>query len=508
VSKLFKAAMIVTIFSVITRAMGFIMKIILSRNLQASVLGEYQIAISIFSVLLTLIASGIPLIVSRKVSYFSGENKIQANKTTSAGLFLSLFLSIGFSVLLFLFRGSLSILFGSDNITQMVLSLTPALVFSSIYSILRGSLWGQKRFFAISFSEFFEQLVRIICLIVLFMIPTINISGGVIATLSLSVACIFSGLLVTIMYFKLGNKLTSPRGQLKDVAKRSSSITMARTASSAVQMLIAFIIPMRLQTFGFSETQAMAEFGIITGMALPLLTIPGTFISSIAVALVPEISSQTTDIDKGDVKDKNILKGQIAVAISTALVISFLFVPAFLSLGNPIGNIIFKNARAGTYITAGSFLMITMGVMQITSSILNAIGLEIKALKNYCLGAVVLLFCIWFLPKYLGAMSLVVAMLAMNLISSLLGLLMLRKRSLLNSNLSITTLKLVFITLMSSGITYFTNSLFTRFMTVFVSTFISGIISIASFILLCYAFNIVTVKSFITRKIFKKKYPR
>lgn len=501
-SKIFRAALLVTIFSVITRAMGFLMKIILSRNLSPSTLGEYQIAMSIFSVMLTLIASGLPLIVSRRVAYLK-ENKKESNKTASAGLFISLALSIGFSIILFVFKDTLGKLFKSDTIGAMVLSLTPALVFSSIYSILRSALWGQKKFFSISFSEFFEQLIRIICLIILIALPGMS-NDGIIATLSLSVACIFSALLVIVMYFKNGNKIISPKGKMLEIVRHSSSITLARTASSIVQMLIAFIIPLRLTTFGFSESQAMAEFGIITGMALPLITIPGTFISSIAVALVPEISSQTTNIDKDDAKNRPVLKGQITLALNTALIISFMCVPAFLALGVPIAEVVFHNTRAGTYISAGSFLMITMGITQITSSILNAIGLEIKTLKNYCIGAAALLFCIYFLPRYIGAMSLIVAMLSMNLISGLLNLSMLKKRNLLTSNLPISTLKLVIIAIITTGITYFSCKLLSKILSLFFATALSGLLSLGVFFLMCYAFNVVTIRAFVTNKLLKK----
>lgn len=504
-SKLFRAAMLVTIFSVITRALGFLMKIILSRSLTPSLLGEYQLAMSIFSVMLTLISSGLPLITSRKVAYYSNEDTQKAYKSTSAGLIISLIISILFSILLFIFEDVLCEMFASETIGAMVVSLAPALIFSSVYSILRGALWGQKRFFMISFTELFEQLIRIIFLIILFAIPISNFDAGTKATFSLSIACIFSGILVFILYFKSGNKIVNPKGQILPVIKESSSITLARTASSIVQMLIAFIIPLRLTTFGYTEEQAMAEFGIVTGMALPLITIPGTFISSIAVALVPEISAQTTNIDNDDqIKNRDLLKKQISIALSAALIISFMCVPAFLALGHPIAQIVFNNFRAGTYITAGSCLMITMGLTQITSSILNAIGLEIKALKNYCIGAASLIACIYFLPKYIGAMSLVVAMLSLSIISGLLGLAMLKKRKLLSANLSVTTFKLVIITIVSSLITYFTYAIVSKFITMFFATAIAGIISLVSFFALCYAMNIVTIKSFFSSKIFKK----
>ena len=336
------------------------------------------------------------------------------------------------------------------------------------------------------------------------MLPDTHMTGGVKATFSLSVACIFSGVLVLVMYFKAGNRLMSPKGQLLSVLKQSSSITLARTASSIVTMLISFIIPLRLATFGFTQSQAMAEFGIVTGMALPLITIPGTFISSIAVALVPEISSQTTNIDKNGAKNLPALKTQISVALSAALIISFMLVPAFFALGTPIAEILFKNTRAGTYVSAGSFLMITMGITQITSSVLNAIGLEIKTLKNYAIGAVALLLGIYFLPAIIGAMSLVVSMLAMNLISGLLNLSMLKKRGLIGTNLPKTTLKLVLITAMTTAITFFSYGLLSKALSMFFAAAISGALSLAVFFLLSYALNIVTVRTFVSKKLIKK----
>jgi len=506
-SKLFKAAMLVTIFSVITRAMGFLMKIILSRSLDPTTLGEYQIAMSIFSVLLTLIASGLPLIISRKVSYYSSNNNpSSSNKSASAGLVIAFTISIVFSVLIYFFKDFISETFKSQEIGNMVVSLIPALVFSSIYSILRGSLWGQKKFFSISFSEFFEQLIRIIFLILLIYVPITSIDNGVKATFSLSIACIFSSILVLFQYFKNGNKLINPKGELLPTIKESSSITLTRTASSIVTMIISFIIPLRLVTFGYTEAQAMAEFGIVTGMALPLITIPGTFISSIAVALVPEISSHTTNIDNGkEIHGMDTLKNQISIALNLALVISFMLVPAFLALGIPIAEIVFKNTRAGAYITAGSILMITMGINQITSSILNAIGLEMKAMKNYIFGAISLLFCIYFLPRYIGAMSLVVAMLSLSLIAGLLSLKMLKKRNLLKANLSVLIFKLVIITAISSLLTYLLYGALSKFISIFFACSISGIVSLICFFALCYVFNIATIKVMISTKLFKKR---
>ena len=89
-NKFFKAMFSVTFFSVATRALGFLLKIYLSRELDSALLGSYQVAMSIFGVLMTLVSSGIPVVLSRNVSYFHGKNdKKSIGSTVSSGLILT-----------------------------------------------------------------------------------------------------------------------------------------------------------------------------------------------------------------------------------------------------------------------------------------------------------------------------------------------------------------------------------------------------------------------------------
>ena len=74
---LFKTVFIIMFFSALTRLAGFLFRIYLSRKLGAESLGIYQISFSIFMVLLTIIASGLPLIVSRMTAKFNTQKNKQ-----------------------------------------------------------------------------------------------------------------------------------------------------------------------------------------------------------------------------------------------------------------------------------------------------------------------------------------------------------------------------------------------------------------------------------------------
>ena len=65
---LYRTAAYVTAFSVAEKAFGFLYRIILSRTLGSEGMGIYQIALSVFAVLITAASSGIPLTVSRLIT--------------------------------------------------------------------------------------------------------------------------------------------------------------------------------------------------------------------------------------------------------------------------------------------------------------------------------------------------------------------------------------------------------------------------------------------------------
>lgn len=505
---LFKATLIVTIFSVLTRAMGFVLRIILSRVLGAEILGYYQVAMSVFGVLLTLVASGLPLVVSRTVAY---KKQVQddrgAHASVTAGLIVTLTISIIVSAVLYIFPNVLTKIFNNNITTGIVLYSLPAIIASAIYCVLRSALWGERRFFAMSFTEFFEQVVRIILCFILFapgVLPFLSL--GEKASLSLSISCVMSCLLVIIIYFALKDRLANPRGAFKPLLKSSTPITVVRSASSVVTSLIALIIPARLMLYGFTESQAMAEFGMIMGMAFPLIMIPGTLISSLAVALVPEISSKTSNIDdKSSTRDFDGLKSHVNLAINVSLAISMIFVPAFFVLGTPICEILFGSSGAGVYVSRAAIIMIPMGISQITSSLLNSMGLEMKSLINYVISAIALFLCIFFLPKYLGTNALIVGMGSLSTISAVLNLRMLKKRNLFAKGFGKFFIKVLGYGAVSGVAGTLLLKLLKLFLPKFIYTVIVGIVCVLIMFLFYFMFDVAHIRGFVLRKTRKNK---
>ena len=456
-------------------------------------LGSYQVAMSIFAVMMTFVSSGIPVVLSRNVSYFAGNNdKKSIGSIVSSGLIITGIICMIVSLVILLFPNFLSLIFTSNASTEMIYILLPALIFSSIYEVLRGALWGRKKFFAISITEFIEQVLRIILLFILFNTTFLNISPTNKTALSLSLACTISAIIVIIIYFKSSGNLANPKYEFKNLLKESSPITAVRTVSSIVSSIIAIIIPLRLQTFGYSSTEALSEFGIIMGMTFPLLMIPATLIGSLAVTMIPSISEQSNNIDSGNIKNKSIIKSKINFSIKSSLLFSSILLSTFISLGVPICKLIFGNEKAGIYLSYASIIMIPLGLSQITSSILNAIGLEMKSLKNYILSSSVLILCIFFLPKYFGTFALIIGYFLMSLISAIMNVSMLMKRNLVSLGFLKTILMLLITNLISACLGIFIYNLLQ--FNLLLNIIISAIFTLGSNLLLIICFNIANVK--------------
>ena len=420
--KLFKALAVITSFSVLTRALGFFFRIFLSRMVGAEGLGIYQIAFSVFMVLETFISSGLPLIVSKKTSEFETKNDKKGSfKTVTAALLIGACTSLALCGIVFIFRNLLSNIFTDTRCTVILLILLPSLVFSTVYSILRGSLWGKKQYFWVSLTEFIEQIVRIILTVLFLAVLSFSLEKVFLAGISYTISCVASSVLVLLLYLKRGGGFASPKGLVKPIIKSSLPITIVRVVSSLLTPLISVIIPLKLVSVGYSSDQALAIFGVAMGMTFPLLYVPSTVIGALSTTLIPDLSSAVFTQNYDEIKSK------IHFSIKFAIFISFIFIPLFFSLGGPIGMFFYNNADSGYFLSYSSFLVLPICLSGVTVSCLNALNLEVKSFVNYLVGAVALVLCIVFLTTKLGVLSLVWGMALCLGGASVLNIVMLNK---------------------------------------------------------------------------------
>ncbi len=492
---LFKAVALLTFFSLLARIAGFLFRIYLSRTIGTEQLGVYQIAFSVFIVILTIVSSGLPLTISKLTAKYTAENKKdKIHGSVSAALIIGIITSIVICLVLIIFNKVLGLIFTDTRCIQILIVLLPSAVFSAVYAVLRGVLWGHNKYFAVSLVEFGEQLSRIIICMFALSILFEATEGAYVAGASLSIACLLSMIAIIIIYFKTGGRLKSPKGCYKEVIKSSVPITGIRIATSLIQPIIAILLPMRMVSAGYTNEYALSQFGIAMGMTFPLLFLPTTLIGSLSLALIPDLASALALNNHKHVEER------ARNAIIFSFFISALCVPVFISLGVPLCEFVFNNTQAGIYLKNAAILMVPLSITNITSSILNSLGLEVKTFKNYMFGAAFLLLSIWFLPKYIAANSLIIGMGLCTSIPSVLNIIKIMKVTKSKKGyLKPIILLLVFI-LPVSLLTSNCYSLLIKVFPSLVALILCGMICTLSYATLCEVFSVVEIRSFIHLK--------
>lgn len=407
-----------------TRLCSFVFKIYLSRKLGAEILGLYQISMSLLMLFASLSASGLPVTLSR----LTAEGQLNRSLKDQASLFSgaligSLLLSVPFLLLFGCFPDLLGYLFNDPRCITIFLILSPMLLTTAVYSVVRGYFWGKKDFVVFSVSELFDELLKILFSIFLLsgVFFTVNKLYAYAIAMLITDVCVTVGLVVC--YFVKGGRLGKP-AHAKQLARSAAPLTVTRLAGSLMSTFLSLAIPSLLVKYGgLSTAEATAEFGRAGGMVMPLIFTPTSIIGSLGVVLIPEIASFGTKASKSALGKK------LASSLKFAWLTSCFFYLLFASLGNPIASVLYKDDLAGQYLSASALLMIPMGVNGLCVSMLNSLGKETQTFVSHIVSCVFLVVAAVWLPRYVGIYAYFISLFVFHTTSMCINLVLLAKRA-------------------------------------------------------------------------------
>lgn len=422
-SNIYKSAAQVTLFSTVEKTLSFIYRIILSRIIGAEGIGIYQICLSVFAVFLTAASSGIPITVSRLIAKQSATGtNAGKHAVVSAGVLCTLIITVPAAVIIFFGRNLIGFLFPDEQCLNIFLLLLPGLILTSVYAVMRGAFWGNKQFLPYSVIELAEDAVMVIVGCVLIGFATTATEGAYFATVAVLVSYVFSFTVSICWYLFTGGRFVNPKKQLKPLLASSTPITVMRTSTSLLNSVVAMFLPALLMAqCGYSNSEALAMYGAVTGMSLPMLCTPNSIIGSIAVVVAPEMSENYY------ANKHEQLKTDIEKTIKSSVFVAMLLVPIFFTLGEDIGVLFYSNEFSGEVIQRFAFMMFPMSITAMSTTVLNSMHCEVKTLIYFFIGALVMLLCIFTLTPLLGINSYMVGLSFSYIITAALNLRLLRK---------------------------------------------------------------------------------
>lgn len=495
---IFKSVAVVTAFSVATRLFAFLFKVFVSRRFGASVVGVYQMALSFYFFASAVALSGLPTVISRKIAEDEKTGGAGAPSLISTALVLSLSSVIPILAVIYPVAYFLPSVFTDERVLPLVVIMLPSLLSTSVYNVIRSWFWGKRSFLAFSFTEMLEEILRITF--------TLIFSLGIIASISplkgLAVGFLVSDVTCAVVLFILFLINKGKFGHIKDVStvlKPSLPITAMRVFGGIIGAFTAIVIPALLVKYGMGKSDASATFGRVTGMAMPLLMAPTTLTGALSVVLIPEIATIKND-------DKNAMSARIDGSINFAIIIAALFTILYIPLGKEITTFVFKDEFSGVYLSNVALMLYPLGLNQISTSILNSMGLEKKSFFNYAVGTAILMILTLVLPKYVGIYAVAIGSATCFVVTSFLNLNMLDKKARVLENPKKTALAIL-LSFPLIALTYLLKNLLCGRIPLFFAIAISGGIPMLLYAFACVAFKIFDVTRFYktTRKRFSKK---
>lgn len=400
---LVKGTLILSIASVFCRILGLGNRMLLSRLIGAEGLGLFQMIIPFYAMTAVIATLGLPGAVVKTVSdrYAHGDvyGIEQVKNIALSVVYKSA--ALGALLLLFLSYSPFTACFPDERIIVPMRLMPLPLLCAAIASIYKGYFQGQENMVPTAVSQAVEQVARVSFSIlgVLYFLPY----GLEFAILGIVVGIALGeiiGLTFILFYYSVHRKSHAlipkayPRFSwqvTRELSALAFPLLLIRLSASFAFTVQSFLIPLRLQSAGFSAAEATSFLGQLLGMALPLLFLPTVFIVPLSTALVPSIAKAFSLHQHK--KLRGLLVFALGGAIGTGLACSVVF--AFFS--EPLTQILY-NTTSGAPLLAQLALVAPFAYLQfVTASILHALGRPGSALFNEMLGTGTSLFIIYVL---------------------------------------------------------------------------------------------------------------
>lgn len=424
-----KNAAVLTASSLILRFIGIIFKVWLASSIGSEGIGLYQVIFSVYTLFAAFSTCGVCTAVTRLVAnqLVTGSKSGIKKIMKSANLINTAVASVSFAVLFFGAEILSSKALNDERAILSLKALSFSLVFMGISSNIRGYFIARRKTAPFAAVSLAEQIVRIA--VVLFAVSRVKGLG-----ISYSCAAVFWGdaaaemlcaLTMNILYKKDFKRLKltqngAETGINREIIRISSPITGGRYLNSLLRTVENIMMPRLLAV---ASASALSLFGMIKGMALPILFFPGVLLNAFSTLLIPEISEASV------LGKKLLLKsGTEKITVLTAAV-GFIFSAVFFVAGEQIGQLIYKDEGVGTLLCLLSPIVPLMYLDSVCDGILKGLDLQSFTFKTSIADSVLRLVLIYFIVPKWGLYGFIGIMYFSNALTCLLNVGMLTKKT-------------------------------------------------------------------------------
>lgn len=406
-NKFILSTLILLIGGFITKILGMIIKIIMTRMIGTKGISLYMLIMPTFNLFIVLAQMGFPIAISKIVS----EDKTENKKLIISSMYLSIFLSIILMISIIFLDKTICKFLHNTGLYYPILAIGFTLPFISISCIIRGYFFGKEKMWPHVISNFTEQIVRIILYIIV--LPMLKKYNVIISVSFIILSNIVSELTsILILYFFLPKNIRITSKMLHpdtEIIKDVLNISIPNTGSRIIGTIGYFFEPIILTTMllfmGYSQKYITYEYGIITGYVFPLLLLPSFFSMAISQATLPVVTKAYAN------KNIKYVKSKIKQSILFSFFIGLFFTIIYMIFPSDIMKFIYNTTDGVKYLKIITPFFLFQYIQSPLVSIMQAMDKSKDAFKSTIIGTIIKISLIIVLSLLnFGIYSLIVAL--------------------------------------------------------------------------------------------------
>lgn len=422
---------VLIITSLIFRGIDVYFTAYVSKKIGTELLGIYQLVMSVYLFGITLSTSGINLAVTRVISEeLALDNAGGVKKVMKRCLYITLITSIFTSFIFFIntdfiIEKCLHSKVDKSVIYFLCLAFPPIAMSSAI----SGYFAGVRRIYKNAIGQFIEHIAKV--LVTAFILSIYLPSGLNYACFALILGDLISEIIsfsyIYIIYLLDKRKYNNSVELIKNnnythrILRISIPIAITSYIRSGLSTLKQLIIPSSLEKSGINCSESLSKYGIINGMALPIIMFPDILVKSFASLLIPEFSRYNAKKDYTRTKQMtSILLFFIGGAALGLTLLLFIF-------SDTLGYLIYKDSSVGYYIKILAPLATFIYVDTVVDSILRGLDAQVGVMIVNILDLAISISFIYFCVPKLGLLGYLISIYMSEILNFTVSLLQLIK---------------------------------------------------------------------------------
>lgn len=371
-----KNAAVLTIASLLLKTAGMVLRVWLSAHLLGEGLGLYQLIVSVYLLASKPLTAGLEVAVTK----VAGEGIRRADKVARGGYLIAVPAALAVGGAVFLFSDFISRFFICDiRAILAVKILTFSLPFMAVSAVAKGYFIARRNTLPHSISQLIEQSVRIGS--VVFFVSLWQGAGiDMLCAAVLLGDCIAEAVscAAIVIWAKLESRKTKsdpagPGHSVAAVGKMALPVAGERAVTTCFHTVENLMVPTVAAAVMGSREAAVSLFGVLKGMALPLLFFPSSFLTVFSTLLIPEVSEA---LAKGQ---RQRLKRSVGATFQIIITLSVLLGALFFFFADHFGTVIYGSREASYMIRVLAPIVPFMYCESIADGMMKGMGKQVRA---------------------------------------------------------------------------------------------------------------------------------